>query len=346
MRNQALNDDKMPDTATQATDATGRMRRRVGWFVMLGIGAVVLMLLAVSIRTDVFAGKFTVYVSPPSASSFFVGQEVRYQGFVIGRIGDISLSEKGGVRVSMRILDRYHGMLHQGSGVRLVKQGLLGPEMVEITAGDSDAAMVADGALLPFRKQTTLEDLLMDMKPAVATADQLLGELMRAAKWLNDPNGDIRLATANLSRATEGVDKGAIQHALGRVSAAAVQLEALSRQLAEHKAGEHLAVSLQQTAEILQNIRPLTTALSQQGAMEKGRLLAARIDTLTRTLGDMAADMQQMTPELPALAAESRRTMAEVRRLAGAVRHSWLGGGSQPVSSATETVAAPAWAAP
>ncbi len=237
-------------------DYVAGMRRKVGWFVMLGLGAIVALLLVATLRTEVFARKFTLYVAPPSASAFFVGQEVKFQGFTIGRVDDIELQPKGTVRIALRLLDRYRGMLHQGSAVRLVKPGLLGEETVEVTSGDAHAVMPGDGAMLPFREQATLDQLLMDMKPAVARADTLLGELVRVARWLNDPEGDVRLATANIRAATQGVDQGAIQQTVARVSAAADQFERLSRQLADNKAGEYLASSLQQTAQVLKNIEP------------------------------------------------------------------------------------------
>jgi len=179
----------------------------------------------------------------------------------------------------------------------------------------------------------------------VANADVLLGELARVAKWLNDPNGDIRLATANIRMATAGVDQGAIQHAVARVSGAAVQFEKLSRQLADNNAGEYLANSLQQTAQVLKNIEPLTGELGRQApaALAQSRVLMQRLDELTRSLNGIAADMQQMTPALPGLAEESRQAMLEMRRLAGAVRNSWLGGGrGEALPTGSESVAPPA----
>jgi len=302
--------------------------RQVGWFVMLGLGAIVVLLLVATLRTEVFAGKFTLFVSPPSASAFFIGQEVKFQGFPIGRVDDIELQASGEVRIALRLLERYRGMLHQGSAVRLVKPGLLGQETVELTSGDVQTAMLGDGAQVTFVEQATLEQLLMDMKPAVASADTLLGELVRVARWLNDPKGDIRLATANIRAATQGVDQGAIQQTIGRVSEAATQFERLSRQLADNGAGEHLAHSLQQTAQVLRNIEPLTEELRRQApqALAQSRALVTRLDELSKSLNGIASDMQQMTPELPGLAQESRNAMLEMRRLASAVRSTWIAG--------------------
>lgn len=307
------------------------MRRQVGWFVMIGLGAIVMLLLVATLRTDVFASKFTLYVAPPSASSFFIGQEVKFQGFTIGRVDDIALQASGEVRIALRLLERYRGMLHQGSAVRLVKPGLLGQETVELTAGDVKLAVLADGAQLPYREQATLERLLMDMKPAVANADSLLGELVQLARWLNDPTGDVHVATANIRAATQGVDQGAVQETIARVSKAAAQLEKLSRQLADNKAGEYLASSLQQTALVLKNLEPLSGELRRQApqALAQSRTLIEQLDALSRSLNSIATDMQQLSPELPGLAQESRDALEEMRKLAASLRTTWLGGGAR-----------------
>jgi len=320
-----------------------RMRRQVGWFVMLGMGAVVVLLLLASVRADIFARKFTLYVQPPSAVAFFVGQAVKFQGFTIGRVGNIELQPQGKVRVSLRLLDRYRGMLHQGGVVRLVKPGLLGQETVELSGGDVHSAVLGEGAQLDFREQATLEQLLMGMRPAVANADVLLGELAQAAQWLNNPRGDIRRVTANIRKATEGVNQGAMQHAVTRVSGAAIQFEKLSRQLVDNKAGEHLAHSLQQTAQVLKNIEPLTGELGRQGpaTLARSRELVERLDTLTGSLSAIADDMQQVTPELPSLAVESRNAVQEMHRLASAMRDSWLVGGHKQAEPTGNTSVAP-----
>jgi phospholipid/cholesterol/gamma-HCH transport system substrate-binding protein len=84
----------------------GNIRHKVGWFVMFGLGAIMVILLVETLRTEVFARKFTLYVQPSSASSFYVGQEVKFQGFTTGRVGDIVLQKQGEVRVSLRLLEQ------------------------------------------------------------------------------------------------------------------------------------------------------------------------------------------------------------------------------------------------
>jgi len=320
------------------------MRRQVGWFVILGIGAVLLLLLIITVRTDVFAKKFTLYVSPPSAAPFFTGQEVKFQGFPIGRVRDIELQPKGKVRINLRLLERYRNMLHEGSVVRLVKEGLIGNQTLEITGGNTQSPVLQDQAGISYQTEASIEQLLLDLKPTVANADTLLDELVKLAKWLNDPKGDVRAATASIRQATEGVERGALQRTIRVMSAAAEQIQALAHQLTEHKAAEHLSASLEQTAKILKDIEPLTRNLGKQGpeTLAQVNILLRRMDKLTVSLGTITSDLEELTPELPGLAQESKNTVVEIQQLIKGLRGSWMfSGKAAPVEDKDEGVAPP-----
>jgi len=320
------------------------MRRQVGWFVIIGMGAVLLLLLVITVRTDVFAKKFDLYVSPSSATAFFIGQEVKFQGFTIGRVRDIELQPHGRVRITLHLLERYHDMLHEGATARLIKEGLIGQQTVEITAGKAETPVLQNQSFIPYQTEASIEQLLLDLKPAVANADTLLDELVKLAKWLNDPNGDVRQATASLRQASEGVDKGAVQRTITVMSNAAEEIQKLSHQLTESKAAEHLSASLEQTAMILKDIEPLTHKLGKQGPETLSRVntLLGRLDRLIASLGNISSDLEQLTPELPGLAQESKDTIVEIQKLIKGLRGSWMFSGKQtPAGERDEGVAPP-----
>jgi len=319
------------------------MRRQVGWFAAIGIGAILLLLLVITMRTDLFSKKFNVYVSPPSASAFFIGQDVKFQGFTIGRVRDIELQPQGRVRVNLHLLERYHAMLHEGATVRLIKQGFIGQQTVEITAGDLQAAIIRNKASVPYQPKASIEQLLLDLKPGVANADNLLNELVILAKWLNDPDGDVRQATANLRRASEGLDKGSVLRTMTMMSDAARGIQKLTRQLTDNKTPEHLASSLSQTARILKNLEPLTQALGKQGLVTLPRVntLLSRLDKLTTSLAGISADLETLTPDLPGLEQESKNTIVEIHQMVKGLHKSWIFGGKRAPPVQNDGVAPP-----
>ncbi len=325
-------------------DYVAGMRRQVGWFVIIGVGAVLLLLLAITVRTDIFAKKFTLYVFPPTATSFFLGQDVKFQGFPIGHVRDIELQAHGQVRVSLRLLDHYRNMLHEGASARLVKEGLIGEGVVEISAGNKDGPGIRDQGSITYETEASFEQLLHDLKPAVANADTLLRELVALSQWLNDPDGNVRQAMANFRQASAGMQKGAIGKAVEATMAAASQVQALARQMVKNKTADHLSASLQQTARILKDIEPLAHDLGKQGpeTIRRVNVLIGRLDKMAVALGNIAADMEELTPELPGLAQDSRHTLEEMRLLIKSLRGSWLlGGAANPVKQGDESPLAP-----
>jgi phospholipid/cholesterol/gamma-HCH transport system substrate-binding protein len=307
-------------------DYVAGMRRQVGWFVLLGIGAVILLLLMITVRTDIFAKKFTLYVLPPTATSFFLGQEVKFQGFAIGHVRNIELQPHGQVRVSLRLLDHYRTMLHEGVSARLIKEGLIGEGIIEISGGKKDAPSIRDQGIIAYETEASFEQLLHDLKPAVANADTLLRELVALSRWLNDPDGDVRQAMASFRQASAGMQEGAIGKAVEATMAAASQVRELTHQMVENKMADHLSASLEQTARILKDIEPLAHDLGKQGpeTIKRVNVLIGRLDKMAIALGNIAADMEELTPQLPGLAQESRRTLEEMRVLIKSMRGSWL----------------------
>jgi len=320
------------------------MQRQVGWFVIVGIGAILFVLLMISLRTDVFAKKFYLYVSPPSASGFYVGQPVKFQGFAIGRVGDMELMEKGGVRITLQLLERYKGMLHVGATARISKEGLIGEEVVEMVSGPGDKSEVRDGQQVEFETAASIEQLLQDAKPAVSNANVLLAEMADLAKWLNDPNGSFRQMTARLNESTRGMNRENVDKMMTTLAQILENMQSLTGEMEKTHVAERLSSSLKMTTDILQDLKPLSEQIGKQGPETFAHVnsLLQHVDKLSQSLDVVAADLSELTPELPGLARESKATIAEIRSLLAGMQDSWLfGGGGEELPTKTSDKVAP-----
>lgn len=307
----------------------GGMQRQVGWFVLAGLGSVLLLLLVLSVRSNVFAQKFYVYVSPPTVASFHEGQAVKFQGFTIGNIDQIELMEQGKVRITLRLLEKYRHMLHHDALVRLGKEGLIGETSAEITAGTASQPLLKEGDYVGYETEASIEQLLSDAKPALAHANVLLKELSELAVWMNDPNGDVRVSMKALREVSEGVREGDVQQAVTRFSGALGQLESLARSLEDKQVVGNLSQSLQKLTSLFEEVQPFARALGQQGeasVMQMNEMMA-HVNRLSSALDVVASDLSELTPELPGLARESRATVKEMQQLVRGIRQSWLIGG-------------------
>jgi len=316
----------------QTDDYMQGMQRKVGWFVLLGLGMLLLMLFIAGVRSNFFAQKFYVFIQPPTAIAFYEGQPVRFQGFSIGYVDMIELLEHGKVQITLQLLDRYRAMLHEGAVVQLAKEGLIGEQFLRITAGALAAPVIQNNLLLSYESETSIEQILEDIKPTIAQADRLLSELGNLAAWLNDPAGDVRLAISNFrdfSAGLRGEDMQKMTHEM-------VGLLKHTRLVMEEVEREHMMANVSHvvgsTAVALDEIKPLMHELGQQGGdvLENLNTLLERIAVLSDSLNVVSLDVTELTPELPGLTRELRESVSESRLLMRSLRQSWLlGGGSE-----------------
>lgn len=328
----------------KAATYTDGMRRQVGWFVISGISSVVLVLLLLSLRTDLFANKFHLYVSPPSAAAFHVGQAVKFQGFTIGHVHDIELTEAARVRVDLRLLERYRPMLHTDATARLVKEGLIGEQVVELTGGDAQGPVVADYDSIGYETEASIEQLLLDIKPTVAHANTLLAELAKLAVWLNDPDADVRVVLADLRQISRDLKAIDVVKTVRQLSETLTQVQVVAQSLGEQRVAEHLSASLKQTADILGKMQPLAQSLGETGGdtLDRIHALAGQLDSLSGTLNVIAADLSELTPELPGLVRDSHQAIEEVHGMLQGLRGSWLFKDDKPVAQRDATFIPPA----
>lgn len=324
-------------------DFVSGMRRQVGWFVIFGIGILVLLLLVTSIRTNVFAKQFYIYFYPPSAGSFYEGQPVKFQGFAIGHVDQIELEKEGKVKITLSLLDRYRHMIHKNAVTHVIKEGLIGEQVVEVTSGDEKKPAVVEGDIIAYETEASFEQLLADLKPAVGNANVLLKELASLATWLNDPKGDFRVAMTGMQEMTKGMEGGKIANMVTEFTGTLSQLQEFAAGLNQQKVAETLGASLQQMSEILKNMKPLSVAIGREGetTVKHMNMLIRNLDQLSKSLNIVAADLSEMTPELPGLARESRETIEEIKSLIKNLQGSWLVGGGGKHKGADESVAAP-----
>ena len=304
------------------------MKRKVGWFILIGMGALIFMLVITGARSNVFAKKFYVHIEPPTAASFHEGLPVRFQGFAIGHVDTVELQEQGKVRVTLQLLDKYRQMLHQGATVEVAKEGMFGEQFVQINAGDTTAPVLEDQVTVAFESEVSLSQLLEDLQPSVAHVDQFLEEMVKLGSWLNDPYGSVRTNFAQMQQFTQGL-KG---DELTRLMA---ELRTLTAQMKQEKLVKNLSHMMGSAADTLDKAKPFSDELGQQGGKTLASLnaLMQRMEKLAVTLDAVSADVAEASPEFPALAAEFRQSLVESQMLMKSVRKSWLFGDNSEAQS-------------
>ncbi|MBJ6726738.1 MlaD family protein [Geomesophilobacter sediminis] len=199
------------------------LEKTVGAFVIIAILGLVAVAVSIGIDKDLFAKKYTLTFTAEKGTGFARGMPVKLSGFRIGRIKSIALNEQAQVDIGIEIDSKYQKWIKRDSTVKLVKEGLVGDNIIEVSVGSTKQAMLKNGDYIAYQKTKGLEEVANDV------ADQLkpvLYEVKEIISYVNNPNGDIKQSLANIRQLTGGLNQTRTQvdallldsrHQLGKI---------------------------------------------------------------------------------------------------------------------------------
>ena len=176
------------------------LEKKVGIFVSI----VFIMLLAIFFfmgkERGMFTKKYTLFFAVDSGSGFIEGMPVKLSGFKIGKVKAMSLTSEAKVKVFLEINKEYQKWIRQDSVAKMLKEGVIGEAVVDVTVGLSSEKMLEDGDEIIFQKVGGIEELAKEIKP-------VLQEIKETISYINNPEGDIKKSIANIKKLSEGLLK-------------------------------------------------------------------------------------------------------------------------------------------
>src|SRR3989338_6895849 len=148
-----------------------------------------------------FIKKYHLFFIVDSGMGFIEGMPVKLSGFKIGKVKSMSLTSEAMVKVAIEISKEYQKWIRQGSVARMMKEGVIGETVVDVTVAPASAMIIEDGKELPYEKVMGIEELIVkEVKPVLQEVKETIG-------YINNPEGDIKKAIANIEKLSEGLLK-------------------------------------------------------------------------------------------------------------------------------------------
>ncbi len=186
------------------------LEKKIGVFVVVAILGFLAVIFFIGADKDLFTQKYRLKFTVEKGTGFSRGMPVKLSGFRIGRINTISLNEMAMVDIEIQIGKEYQKWIKKDSVAKLVKEGLVGDNIIEVSVGTQQAEILKDGAFIKFEKTKGLEEVANDIADKVKP---VLIEVKDIISYVNDPDGDIkqsmkniRVLTADLHSTREKVD--------------------------------------------------------------------------------------------------------------------------------------------
>jgi len=164
------------------------LEKKIGLFVIVAFLGIVLTIIAVGIQQDVFSPKTRLFIITDSGNEISEGMAVKLRGFNIGKVEKLELTDDARVKVTLSILRSHMKWVKSDSKARLLKEGVIGANIIEITLGSEKEKPLEHNAVIAFERERGLGQvvdqlyaevipLIEDLKRVARRADTLLAGL-------------------------------------------------------------------------------------------------------------------------------------------------------------------------
>jgi phospholipid/cholesterol/gamma-HCH transport system substrate-binding protein len=285
------------------------IEKRTQRFMLGAAGVMLLVLMLIAVKQDYFHRSTTIYFFTPNAQGLSAGMAVKFIGFKVGSVQDVSMQPNATVRVKLALDNEYVHLIGQDAKARLIKEALVGESVVEIIPGSQQVKQVTHDSVLEFERgqdaSTVVENLAAQLQP-------ILSDIHQITTSINNPNGDIQQTLKNLNQASGGFRETVSEFTkLGANS---------NRQLG----GAYLKLN-----------KALDSANSSLETLDKSipKLMDkadATLDNVQSATSDIRKITNESAAEVPSLVRNTKSLVEDSKETLGGVKKSWLLNGLFP----------------
>jgi phospholipid/cholesterol/gamma-HCH transport system substrate-binding protein len=303
------------------------IQRKTGLFIFVAVGFIGLTIVLLGLQQDVFTPKESVYFSALSGTGLNVGQAVKYKGFRIGKVKNVSLTDQGQVNVKLSVLRDYMHFIRTDSVAELSQEGVIGEFIIEITPGTPAMPEVTDGDTINFRKTISMGDIAQELKGQL---EAVITQVTKITTNITDPEGDVQYSLHNIRKLTEGLveTRGRVDRLVGRIG-----------RDAESAVGHLNSTMARVDGEVMPSVMGVINGVDRTvervgGTVGRVDGILGQIDervpgmmnTVEASLGNVRGiteDVRGATAQVPGLAVQGRLLAEDATELTTAAKNVW-----------------------
>jgi phospholipid/cholesterol/gamma-HCH transport system substrate-binding protein len=162
---------------------------KVGLFVTIGIGLIMLAILVLGGANSIFSRRVQYTMHFPSAEGLIEGAKVVLGGLTVGQVADVAFDrETKNVKVTVAIERKHAEWLRKDSTGEIATQGLLGDKFVSISTGTEEAGALPAGAEIPNHPSKDITQFLGKSDQLLASLNGIASSLDRILKQFETNN--------------------------------------------------------------------------------------------------------------------------------------------------------------
>ncbi len=283
--------------------------RKTTRFVWGAIAVLFVVSCLIAIRQDYFVRNTAIYFFAPNAQGLSKGMAVKFIGFKVGSVQEISMQANASVKVKVSLDNDYLHLIGQDAKARLIKEALVGESVVEIIPGQQQARQVSQNSVLEFERAqdagSIAENLAAQLQP-------ILTDVRHITTSINNPGGDVQQILKNLNQVT-----GGLRDTVGKFNATVGQFNSLAQSGNQKLDGVYVKVD-----HALDRVNSSLETLDK--AIPK---LVGKADTTLDNVQSATSDIKRMTTEssdqIPALVRNTNALVRDGQETLKGVQKSW-----------------------
>jgi phospholipid/cholesterol/gamma-HCH transport system substrate-binding protein len=290
--------------------------RKIILFIVVAMIMVTGVFILIGNEQDLFTKKYELQITVDKGTGFSKGMPVKLSGFRIGRVSRISLNDAAKVDVVLQIDRSYQKWIRGDSRAKLVKEGLVGDMIIDLSVGSPAAPPLNDQSRLAFEKTMGLDELVSEVTDKVKP---VMIQMQDIINYVNDPKGDLKQSIRNFNLLSAHLDE---------IRNHADQLLTTGRDAVRSSTKRVDGVLIEADSR-LKEVKPVLARVDRISANLEQRLppLLAKADGTVANLLEIsnttAATSSSIMPRVPMLVDKVERAIDQSNRLLDGVSGMW-----------------------
>lgn len=295
------------------------LERKIGIFITIALAGIAAAILMFALQRDLFTPKYRLNFTADRGTGFTKGMPVKLSGFRVGRLVAIALNDQAMVDITIEIDRKYSKWIRENSTVKLVKEGMIGDNILDVAVGSLDQPELKNNGMIIFIKSKGLDEMADEI---AASVKPVLLEVRDIISYINNPDGDLKKSVRNIELLTRNLEstRHKADHTLTAASSSITSV-------AEH-ANQTLFSANQkiQAIDLAPALAKVNTALEHIDGKLPG-ILQKTDDTLaniSRISNETRIMSEKTFPRVPALASQTEDLLLSSDKLIKSIQNSWL----------------------
>lgn len=292
---------------------------KIGLFIVIALAGIAVAVALIGLQKGYFTKKYSLHFTVDRGTGFVKGMPVKLSGFRIGRVTSISLNDQAMVDISTEIDNKYRKWIRSDSTVKLVKEGLVGDNIVEISVGSSDKPELGENDAIVYVKTKGLDELADEISNQVKP---VLIEVRDIINYINNPDGDLKKSIRNLELLTRNLD-GTRRHADRLLLTANGSIERVSGQATTVLDTTYKKINAIDLVPLLNRVNNSVETIDRKlpAMLDKADITLDNINAISRETRVMS---EKTFSKFPGLLSQAEDVMLSTDRLINSIQNIWL----------------------